>query len=211
MGWLIQSVVQRRSTLVNAAQDGLSGAKTTPRLHHNRPQVLSAKTLTRGWIQAEAKHVRVLLERSIINIRITMYSTRHVIMESWIICTKATLSSGRSTRPEPKPMTKPLSIQATRSTPSNKTTKMRLIAIMMQSPCSRIGRPSSTTYRKTLLQAFSLTDLEPEPHLVISTQAILASSSTIREEQLARANIFKSHQKIRLVSISRKLSQVNLR
>ena len=157
MGWLIQSVVQRRSILVNAAHGGLLEAKTTPQLYHNRLQVPSAKILTSGWILAEAKHVRVLLARSIINIRITTYSTRRVIMGSWKTCTKATPSSGQSTQPELKPMTKPLSIQATRSTPSNKISKTLLIAQMMQSPCSRIGQPSSIIYRKTLLRATSLT------------------------------------------------------
>ena len=68
-------------------------------------------------------------------------------------CIKATPSSGQNTRVGLKPMTKPQSIQAIRSTHSNKTSKMLLIALMITSPYSLIGPLLSITYLKILLQA----------------------------------------------------------
>ena len=154
MGRRIKSVVQRRSIMVSAARGGASEVKTTPQQHHLRRQVAHAKTLTSDWILVEAKHVKAQLERFIISIRITTYSNRHVIMVTYII--KVTPSSGQSTRPGLKPMTKTQSIQAIRSILSNKNSKTLIIASMITSPCSRIG-PSSITYLKILRQANSLT------------------------------------------------------
>ena len=68
-------------------------------------------------------------------------------------CIKAIPSSGQNTWAGLKPMTKPQSIQAIRSTLSNKTFKMLLIALMITSPYSRIGPLKSITYLKILLQA----------------------------------------------------------